>query len=98
VSLPTSNIKIKSQQLHNLLESAFLAADRQLQFKRQSLENKTDIIELMKPQNVLKKGFSLIKHKGKYIPQKNKITAQMTELDIEFYDGEIKVKIEKDES
>ena len=83
------------QQYYHDLETAhdqlIYQAQQHIRDRNKTLENYLQILELTKPQNVLKRGFALVKSEKKYISKQKDITKTDKELTIEFHDGKIQV-------
>ena len=90
-SLPMMLLGEKRSELKALNNEAFAAALRIINEKKQSLDHKENLIELLDPRKVLKRGYSLVKSGKKYIARKTEFSGK-EDISIEFYDGEINLK------
>ena len=83
------------QQYRHDLDSAYdhilSQAEYTLKDHNRTLDNYTQILEMTLPENVLKRGFAMVKKDNKYIGKLKDIKKSDKDLTIEFYDGEIQV-------
>jgi len=83
------------QQYRHDLDSAYdhilTQAEYTLKDHNRTLDNYTQILEMTLPENVLKRGFAMVKKDNKYIGKLKDIKKSDKDLTIEFYDGEIQV-------
>ena len=91
----TSAPSLIVQQYRHDIETAhdqvLTHAEQLIKDRNRTLDNYTQLLELTKPQNVLKRGFALVKSNKKYISKQKDILKKDKDLTIEFHDGEIQV-------
>lgn len=96
-TLPETLVKLKFQSLEKLQATAFTSASHSMEMKMAGLKSFGQIIDMMQPENVLKKGFTLVSQNGHVVAGKKSINRQLDSLSIRFYDGEEEVKLIQNE-
>lgn len=90
-SIPTLMVQQYQHDLESAYDNLLSQAEHLMQDRNRSLDNYTQLLEMTKPKNVLKRGFALVKSEDKYISKQKDIRKNNKDLTIEFYDGEIQV-------
>ena len=89
--VPLDIVKNKIQLLDNLSYRFQNNFDIKLSDQKKSLELLESKIDSLNIDNVLKRGFSIIKQNDRYITRKKNLDKDKS-LDIKFYDGEVRIK------
>lgn len=89
--VPYDIVKNKIQLLDNLIYRFQSNFDIKLSDQKKGLELLESKIDSLNIDNVLKRGFSIIKQNDKYISRKKNLEKDKS-LDIKFYDGEVRIK------
>lgn len=91
--LPIDNIKNKIQFLDNVLFRFQTLIDNKLSFERNRLALVDSKLQSYDIQNVLKRGFAIVKQNGKIVQRLKELSLQSS-IDLKFYDGEVRIKNE----
>lgn len=91
--LPIDNIKNKIQFLDNVLFRFQTLIDNKLSFERNRLALVDSKLQSYDIQNVLKRGFAIVKQNGKIVQRLTELSLQSS-IDLKFYDGEVRIKNE----
>lgn len=89
--VPLDIVKNKIQLLDNLIYRYQNNFDIKLSDQKKGLELLESKVDSFNIDNVLKRGFSIIKQNDRYITRKKNLEKDKS-LDIKFYDGEVKIK------
>jgi len=90
-SIPTLLVQQYQHDIESAYDTLLSQAEYLLKDRNKTLDNYTQLLEMTKPKNVLKRGFALVKSDDKYISKQKDIKKSHKDLTIEFYDGEIQV-------
>jgi exodeoxyribonuclease VII large subunit len=90
-SIPTLLVQQYQHDIESAYDALLSQAEYLLKDRNKTLDNYTQLLEMTKPKNVLKRGFALVKSDDKYISKQKDIKKSHKDLTIEFYDGEIQV-------
>lgn len=89
--VPQDIVKNKIQLLDNLIYRFQNNFDIKLSDQKKGLELLESKVDSFNVDNVLKRGFSIIKQNDRYITRKKNLEKDKS-LDIKFYDGEVRIK------
>ncbi len=89
--VPLDIVKNKMQLLDNLIYRFQNNFDIKLSDQKKGLELLESKVDSFNVDNVLKRGFSIIKQNDRYITRKKNLDKDKS-LEIKFYDGEVKIK------
>lgn len=89
--VPQDIVKNKIQLLDNLIYRFQNNFDIKLSDQKKGLELLESKVDSFNIDNVLKRGFSIIKQNDRYITRKKNLDKDKS-LDIKFYDGEVRIK------
>ena len=89
--VPQDIVKNKMQLLDNLIYRFQNNFDVKLSARKKGLELLESKIDSFNINNVLRRGFSIIKQNDRYITRKKNLEMDKS-LDIKFYDGEVRIK------
>jgi len=89
--VPLDIVKNKIQLLDNLIYRYQNNFDIKLSDQKKGLELLESKVDSFNIDNVLKRGFSIIKQNDRYITRKKNLEKDKS-LDIKFYDGEVRIK------
>ncbi|MFA5805485.1 MAG: exodeoxyribonuclease VII large subunit [Melioribacteraceae bacterium] len=89
--MPQDIVKNKTQLLDNLIYRFQNNFDIKLSDQKKSLELLESKVDSFNIDNVLKRGFSIIKQNDRYITRKKNLEKEKS-IDIKFYDGEVRIK------
>ena len=89
--VPFDIVKNKMQLLDNLIYRFQNNFDIKLSDQKKDLELLESKVDSFNIDNVLKRGFSIIKQNDRYITRKKNLEKDKS-LDIKFYDGEVRIK------
>lgn len=92
VALPKMIMREKQLELKNLQLNLFNIARQVIQNKHRTIESMNDLMEVLEPAHVLKRGFTLVKSKDKYITRREQLNNSNESITVEFFDGEIELK------
>ena len=90
-SIPSLIVQKYRHDLETAHDQIISQAEYLIKDREKTLDNYLQLLELTKPQNVLKRGFALVKSDDKYISKQKDISKKDKELTIEFHDGKIQV-------
>lgn len=91
-TVPLATLSLHEQMLGNLHETVAALGDQVLSREQIKLEGMKDKVTLLDPKNVLERGYALVKQKDKYIMRLQDLSENEKSLEIEFKDGNLKVK------
>ncbi len=94
---PIITIKIMEQELDNTYKLIESISKNIIEVKKSEIHKMEMLIELLDPAQVLKRGFTLVRQNGEYKTKKSDIHTNNNDLEIEFHDGVVDVKIKQDE-
>ncbi|MEK6552113.1 MAG: exodeoxyribonuclease VII large subunit [Bacteroidota bacterium] len=89
--VPQDIVKNKMQLLDNLIYRFQNNLDIKLSVQKKDLELLESKVDSFNIDNVLKRGFTIIKQNDRYITRKKNLEKDKS-LDIKFYDGEVRIK------
>ena len=89
--MPQDIIKNKAQLLDNILYRLQNSFESKFTLRKNRLEFLKAKIDSFNVENVLKRGFVIVKQENKIVPRKSSIKKN-TELKLKFYDGEVGIK------
>jgi exonuclease VII large subunit len=96
-SAPKLILKEKTLLLNEIGNKSISAAKELLSRKHQSIQHLEKLSAALDPSNILKRGFALVKQDGMYVGRKSELIKDKTDLIIELYDGNIRVKTEEND-
>lgn len=86
-SIPALILNSKKLSIEKLENDIFSKVYETVKSKVQSVQSIENILQVLEPKNVMKRGFSLVKQNGKYISRKTEFKKE--KISIEFYDGSV---------
>jgi exodeoxyribonuclease VII large subunit len=89
--VPQDIVKNKNQLLDNLIYRFQNNFDIKLSDQKKGLELLESKVDSFNIDNVLKRGFTIIKQNDRYITRKKNLEKEKS-IDIKFYDGEVRIK------
>ncbi|MBK9735378.1 MAG: exodeoxyribonuclease VII large subunit [Saprospiraceae bacterium] len=89
--LPSEIIRKQKSDIANVHLNISFAVTNLIQRHKEKLISIDHQLQLMDPKNILKRGFSIVRQDGKIIKRRFEL-AKKHEVEIEFYDGQIKIK------
>lgn len=87
ISLPQNKLNETRLKLDYLNQKIHSKVNETLLQKKNEIKNIQELVALLEPKNVLKRGFSLVLQDGKYITRKSEISSKKDSISIEFFDG-----------
>ncbi len=94
--VPKSRVQLLQQELDAIHKNIFSHARNILEKRNLAIDNFTNVVRIMEPKNILKRGFVLISKDGKYLKRSSDVKAT-DKLQLEFYDDNILVQKVKNE-
>ncbi len=91
VSYPKLLISQKMMEIINLQDKSIGNSQQLIKSKKQKLEKIEGVINILNPQNILKRGFTLVKSGNQYVSRKSQLSKKDSDLSIEFYDGDLPI-------
>lgn len=91
-TIPASTLSMHQQMLENLESNLETIVDQKLLTEHMKLESFDTQLVLLDPKNVLERGYTIVKQKGKYVLNKKAVNKKVNDLEIEFSDGSLTVK------
>lgn len=89
---PKARLQLLEHELFTIHSNLFNTGHLRIKEHDVALDNITNILKMLEPKNILKRGFVLVKEKGKYKTRANQINKTQNDLVLEFYDEDIIVK------
>ena len=89
--LPQDVIKNKAQMLDNILYRFQNVFDNKLTFRKNRVEFLLSKVGSFNVENVLKRGFALVKQNDKLVPRLKELKKNV-DVNLKFYDGETRLK------
>lgn len=86
------DVETNAKRLHDLHMRALRLIERRLADKQRHLEQVSQLLSSLNYQNVLKRGFALVRGDGGALIASADAAKQQAELSVEFHDGVVKVK------
>ena len=87
---PQNNVRNKSQFLDNLIYRIQNSADKKVTFERNRLDLINSTLKSNNVDNILKKGFVLVKQNGNFVKRESEFKKEKS-YSLKFYDNEIKL-------
>ncbi len=90
-SIPSLIVQQYRHDLNTAYDNILSQAEYMIKDHNRTLDNYTQMLEMTKPKNVMKRGFAMVKNDKAYVGKIKDIKKSDKDLTIEFYDGEIQV-------
>jgi len=89
---PRRMIGEKRLVLNNLFDKALALAQNRLSHCHSRLESLEKLATSLQPDNILKRGFTMVSAESKYITRRSGLKEDQSDITITFYDGDITIK------